>query len=344
MKRTRVLALLHEELIPPHTIEGLSMEEIRPFKMEYDVTVTLEQAGHEVIVAPVGGDLTVIRRAIEEHKPNVCFNMLVNFHGVRAYDAYVASHFELLKVPYTGCNPRGLFLAGDKELSKKVLTYHRVRTPRFMAFHRGEAIPRRIPLGFPAIVKSLAEEASLGISQASIVYDVEALRERIRYVHDKIGTSAIAEEYIKGRELSVGVIGNDRLVVFPPIETAFGKLPPGSEPILTERIKWDLDYQAKIGLTAHPAKDLPEGVPAKIKRIARRVYHALELSGYARVDLRLAEDGSVYVLEANPNPDLSYGEDYSAGAELAGLTYAKLLEKILSLGMRYDPPWVAAGQ
>jgi D-alanine-D-alanine ligase len=252
----------------------------------------------------------------------------------------MASHFELLKAPYTGCNPRGLFLAGDKELSKKVLSYHRVKVPRFVGFQRGRKVPARVALSFPAIVKSLSEEASLGISQASIVYDVEALRERVAYVHERIGTSAIAEEYVEGRELSVGVLGNERVQIFPPIETIFGKLPPGSEPILTERIKWDLAYQDKIGLTARAAAGLEPDIEARIKRTARRVYSALNLSGYARIDLRLAPDGTVYVLEANPNPDLCYGEDFSAGAERVGLSYEQAVQRILTLGMKYSPPWV----
>lgn len=340
MKRLRVVVLLHDDLVPPESIEGLSMAEVRPFKMEYDVLVALENLGHEARVVPVGDDLTVVRRALAEHTPDVCFNMLVSFHGVRAYDAYVASHFELLKAPYTGCNPRGLFLAGDKELSKKVLTYHRVRVPRFVAFPRGRSVPRRVPLGYPVIVKSLSEEASLGISQASIVHDQAALRDRVAYVHERVGTSAIAEEYVEGRELSVGVLGNVRVQVFPPIETIFGELPKGSEPILTERIKWDLAYQEKIGLTARPATDLDAEVLARIKRTARRVYAALNLTGYARVDLRLAPDGALYVLEANPNPDLAYGEDFSAGAERNGLGYEQLVQRILTLGMNYTPPWV----
>jgi D-alanine-D-alanine ligase len=340
MKRLRVLVLLHDHLVPPESIEGLSPAEIRPFKMELDVLAVLAKLGHTAEVVPVGDDLTVVRRAITERPPDVCFNMLVSFHGVRAYDAYVASYFELLKTPYTGCNPRGLFLAGDKELSKKVLTYHRVKVPRFVAYLRGRGVPQRVPLHFPVIVKSLSEEASLGISQASIVDDVDGLRERVVYVHDRVGTNAIAEEYVEGRELSVGVLGNERVQVFPPIETIFGKLPPGSEPILTERIKWDLSYQDKIGLTAQRATDLDPGVEERIRRTARRVYAALNLSGYARIDLRLAPDGTVFVLEANPNPDLAYGEDFGAGAELVGITYEQVVQRILTLGVKYSPPWV----
>jgi len=340
MKRLKVLALMHDNLVPPESIEGLSMAEVRPFKMEYDLTVTLETLGHTVITVPVGDDLSVVRRAITEHAPDLSYNMLVNFHGVRAYDAYVASYFELLKTPYTGCNPRGLFLAGDKELSKKVLTYHRVKVPRFQAFLRGRKVPKKIELGFPVIVKSLSEEASLGISQASIVRDLEGLRDRVTYVHERIGTSAIAEEFIEGREMTIGILGNERVQVFQPIETIFEKLPAGSQPILTERIKWNMAYQEKIGLTARPAVDLGEGVGERIRRTAKRVYSALNLSGYARLDLRLTPEGQVYVLEANPNPDLAYGEDFSAGAELVGISYEQLVQRILGLGLKYSAPWV----
>ncbi len=339
MKRLRVLILLHEGLEPPATVEGLSAATVRPFKMEYDIGVALHNLGHEAILVPVGDDLSVVRRAISEHGPDICFNMLVSFHGVRAYDAYIASYLELLKVPYTGCNPRGLFLAGDKELSKKILAYHRVRVPRFQAFPLGSRVPKRVSLSLPAIVKSLSEEASLGISQASIVHTLEALRERVAYVHERVGTSAIAEEYIEGRELSVGMLGNDRVQVFPPIETLFQNLPPGSEPILTERIKWDLEYQDKIGLTARPAEGLAPELEQRIKRTARRVFAALQLSGYARIDLRLTPEGAVYVLEANPNPDLAFGEDFTAGAERVRLGYEQVVQRILNLGASYKPPW-----
>jgi D-alanine-D-alanine ligase len=186
------------------------------------------------------------------------------------------------------------------------------------------------------IVKSLDEEASRGISQASIVWDDEDLAARVEFVHRNVG-HAIAEQYVEGRELTVGVLGNERLRTFPVWELSFANLPEGTEPIATERVKWDRAYQRKLGVTTGPA-DLPDDVAKRIDRLARRTFRALALSGYARLDLRLSEDGRVHVIEANPNPDLTDDEDFALAADRAGLIYPKLVQRIMNLGMRYRAP------
>ena len=169
--------------------------------------------------------------------------------------------------------------------------------------------------------------------------DLEALRERVDFVHRNVGTSAIAEEFIAGRELTIGVLGNERLTTFPVWEMVFGSLPEGAPRIATSRVKWDHAYQRKIGLRAGPAAPLPDGVAESIARLAKRIYRALELSGYARVDLRVTEEGRAYVLEANPNPDLSAIEDFTASAAAAGLALPQLVQRILNLGLGHHAPW-----
>jgi len=219
---------------------------------------------------------------------------------------------------------------------------HRIPTPGFVVFPRERAV--RIPkkLDYPRIVKSVNEEASLGIAQASIVHDEEKLRERVQFVHRRVGTDAIAEQYVAGRELTIGVLGNERLTTFPVWEMFFDKLPEGSEPIATARVKWDLDYQRRVGIDTGPAKDLTPELAAEVAKIAKRTYRALGLSGYARVDLRLSEEGKLFVIEANPNPDLTREEDFAESAKSAGLDYPSLLQRILVLGMRHQSPWKAA--
>jgi len=339
MKRLRVLALMHEHLVPPASIEGLSEQEINPFRMEYDVLRALRSLGHDIVELGVGDELMPIRRAIEEHAPDVCFNLLTHFFDVGAYHAHVVSHLELLRVPYTGCNPRGLMLAGDKGLSKKILSYHRIRVPKFAVFRLGRAVRTPKKLRFPLFVKSVSEEASTGISQASVVRDEEALRQRVEFVHGNVGTDAIAEEYIEGRELNVSVLGNDRLSAFPVCELTFDNLPDGSEPILTSRIKWDLKYQKKVGVHSVAPTDLAAAKLEQIARMAKRVYRALGLTGYARLDLRLGTDGQVFVIEVNPNPDLCESEDFAASAGQAGIGYDRLIQRIINLGARYQPAW-----
>jgi D-alanine-D-alanine ligase len=341
MKRLRVLVLTHEDLVPPDSLDGFEPKEIQVWKKEYDVARGLRALGHEVQVLGVSHDLLPIRQHVEGFRPHVVFHLLMEFQDVAVYQAHVVSYLELLRVPYAGCNPRGLLIARDKALSKKILRYHRIPVPGFTVFRSGHAI--RVPKGlsYPAIVKSVDEEASLGISQASVVQDEERLRERIAFVHRRIGSDAIVEQYIQGRELTVSVIGNERLQTFPIWELFFDNLPPGSKPIATERAKWDRDYQLRAGIATGPAEGLPEGLAAIIAHLAKRTYRALGLSGYARVDLRLSDDGRVWVLEANPNPDLRSEEDFAASAAEAGISYPKLLHRIVSLGIRYRSPWKA---
>jgi D-alanine-D-alanine ligase len=339
MRRLRVVVLVHEDLIPPASAEGLSLEEVQPFKTEFDVANGLRELGHEVQVLGVSDDLMPIRRLVEGWEVDVVFNLLMEFQDVGAYQAHIASYLELLGVPFTGCNALGILLSRDKALSKKVLRYHRIPTPAFSVFRRGRTVRPRKGLRYPMIVKSVDEEASMGISQASVVHDEEKLRERVGFIHDKVATDAIAEEYVEGRELNVGVIGNDRLTVLPVWEVVFKKLPDGSLPIATARAKFDLAYQKRIGLDSGPARNLGSGVEARIQRIARRVYRELGLSGYARLDLRLAPDDTVYVIEANATPDIAADEDFAYAALETGLRYPQLLQRIVNLGLSWRPRW-----
>jgi D-alanine-D-alanine ligase len=167
MKRSRVLVLLHPDLVPPDDLKGYSEKEIHVWKTEYDVVSTLRGSGHDVRPLGVQDELKPIRDAVEEFKPDVVFNLLEQFHGEAAYDQNVASYLELLQIPYTGCNPRGLMLARGKALSKKLLSYHRIPAPNFAVFAKRRRIRRPARLAFPLIVKSVSEDASIGIAQAS---------------------------------------------------------------------------------------------------------------------------------------------------------------------------------
>lgn len=331
----RIVVLMHEDLVPPDTIDGLTDAQIAPYKTEYDVVVTLRDMGHDVMPLGVSDDLGMIRRAIEHFKPHTCFNLLEEFHGLGVYDAHVVSYLELMRQPYTGCNPRGLMLAHNKALSKMICRYHRIPVPRFAVFQIGRKVRKPSKLAYPLLVKSLTEEGSVGISQASVVYDDEHLTERVQFIHRTVGTDAIAEQYIDGRELYVGVMGNDRLQVLPIWEMIFPKLRDDAPKIATGKVKWDTRYQKKIGLDTQMARGLDEALQLQIQRLCKRIYRSLGLSGYARMDLRLTPEGRAYLIEANPNPNLSYGEDFAESAERAGLGYDQLLHKLISLGMRY---------
>ena len=340
-KKLKVLVLMHENLVPPADITGLSDKQLAELRTEWDVIVALEELGHEVHKLGVGDDLGPIRRAFTELEPDIAFNLLVHFHGVAVYDQHVVSYIELLRKRYTGCNPRGLMLARDKALSKELLAFHRIRVPRHAVFPLGRKAKRPRKLGYPLVVKSLVEEASLGIAQASLVTSDEMLVERVAFMHATFGVVVIAEEYIEGRELYVGVVGNQRLHAFPVWELILDQLPDKAPRIATRKVKWDLDYQKKYHIDTQAA-DLPAGAAEHINKLCTRIYRVLKMSGYARIDLRLAADGAVYVLEANPNPDLQKAEDFAQSALAEGVEYPVLIQRIVNLGLSYQVEWDTA--
>ena len=339
MKSLRTLVVVHSDLLPPASLQGHSDKEIAEWRTEYDVIGALKKAGHTVQPLGVLDSLTELRTALLDWRPDVVFNLLEEFNGIVTYDQHVVAFLELMSQPYTGCNPRGLLLARDKVLCKQLLAFHRIPTPQFAVFRRGERfhLPRRLRL--PLFVKSATEDASLGIAQASVVDDAHKLRERVQFMHEQIKSDALVEEYIEGRELYVGVLGNERLSRLPVWEMEFGSLPESLPAIATRKVKWDRAYQQKYGITTREARELPPLLLARIDRLARRIYRALHLSGYARIDFRLKADGSLYVLEANPNPNLEQAEDFAASAQAAGVGYGKLLERIVRLGMAYRAEW-----
>ncbi len=291
-------------------------------------------SGHEVRPLGVQNELQPIRDAVEDWKPDVVFNLLEEFHGETAYDQNVASYLELLRIPYTGCNPRGLMLARGKDLSKQLLAYHRIPVPAFAVFPMRRKVIRPKRLAYPLIVKSLSKDASRGIAQASVVNADDKLVERVQFIHERIGTAAIAEQYIEGREIYVGVLGSDRLRVLPVWELEFGSIGRRSRPIATERIKHNTDYQERRGVVQGPAENLAPELAAYIRRLAKRICRTLELDGYARIDFRLSAEGVPYFLEANPNPEIARNQEFAEAAAHDGLPYPDLINRILALAIR----------
>ena len=339
MRKLRVLVLVHETLVPPESTSGYTDQEIDEWRTEYDVTASLKAMGHDVRVLGMGDNLAELRGVVTDWKPDIAFNLLEEFQGIVTYDQYVVAFLELMRLPYTGCNPRGMMISRDKVLSKQILSYHRIPTAKFALLPRNRRyqVPRR--LKFPLFVKSATEDASLGISQASIVHDPQKLRERVGFIHEQTSSDALVEEYIEGREIYIGVMGNERITTFPLWELNFGTLPEVMAGIATRKVKWDRQYQRKHGIDTGPAKDLPEGLPPRIAQVARRIYRALCMSGYARIDLRLKPDGRVFVLEANANPNLAQIEDFATSALAASVGYDALLERIMQLGLGYQAAW-----
>jgi D-alanine-D-alanine ligase len=333
-RKLRVVVLMHPSCVPPESREGYSEREYYEWKTEFDVVTTLRALGHEVRPLGVADELGPIRAVIQDWKPHIIFNLLEEFLGRQDFDHHVVGFLELMQVPYTGCHPRGMMLARDKALSKKLLAYHHLVVPRFAVFPRGRFVHRPKGLEFPLIVKSLVDESSLGISQASIVETDEKLRERVAFIHQRNGTDAIVEQYVEGREFYIGLLGNRRVQVLPVWELLFENMPQGAAAIATSQVKHNPEYQRRRGIFQQRAQDLTATLEEYIIRTSRRIARILDLDGYSRIDFRLGVDGKLYFLEANPNPEIASSEEFASAAEEAGRTYAQLIQRILDLGLQ----------
>jgi D-alanine-D-alanine ligase len=253
--------------------------------------------------------------------------------GDRRGDKNIASLLDMLGIKYTGSGPQGLMLSRDKRLCKDILSLHKIRVPGFISIpvKKKQQIPKHIQ--YPLVVKPAFEDSSEGIANASLVNAENALRERAAFIHDRWNQAAIAEEFIEGRELYVGVLGNKKLMVLPVRECHF-QGPQGEGPIMaTYRVKWDYEYRQKWNIKFGFA-ELDDDVLKNIQRICKKVYRILQIRDYGRIDLRLRPDGKIVVLEANPNPDIAYGEEVAEAAEKAGISYEELMGKIIQLALK----------
>ena len=334
----KVLLLVHQDLVPPEEKKSQKIIDLASWKTEYDVLRGLKNLGHDVFVLGIFSDLKPLRQAVETFKPHVVFNLLEEFAGEAMFDQNVVSYLEALGVKYTGCNPKGLILARDKALSKKILSYHGLLVPDFFVLEKGKPVTFPNHLDYPLFVKIINEEGSLGISQASVVTNEKQLRERVDFLFQKYQSSVIVEKYIEGREIYVGVLGNTErsLETLPPLELFFGNMTDTGFAIATNKAKWDLSYRKKQKIKTGKAK-LDPFLEKRISQICKKAFSKLNLNGYVRMDLRLAQDKSVYLIEVNPNPDIGHKEEFSDSASFRGLEYEQLLAKVLSLALLWDP-------
>ncbi|RPH53718.1 MAG: ATP-grasp domain-containing protein [Lysobacterales bacterium] len=335
-KKLKVIMLADESLLPAGDLKDYSEKQRELRKTEFDVRDAIGALGHEVISIGVSDDLSTIRGAIDAHKPDIAFNLVEEFDGIGHFDQHVVSYLELRRQAYTGCNPRGLTLARDKALTKKILAYHGLKVPEFAIFAKRRVTKRPESLAFPLFVKSLTEEGSVGISGASIVRDDEKLMERVRFIHRTTNSTALAEQFIEGREIYVGVMGNDRVTVLPPWEFVMTKKEDGAPLIASDRAKWDPEYQRQVGLKTGPAR-LSKKMQAKLADLSKEIYRLLGMSGYARLDYRVTQEGDAYLLEANPNPQIAKDEDFALSAKHVGIDYPELIEQLIQFGMKYVP-------
>ncbi len=301
---------------------------------ENDVYQALLENKYEVRRLGLFNDVRPLLEEVEEFKPDVIFNQVEAFHQVTRFDKNIAALIELLNIPYTGATPTAITLCNDKGLCKKILRYHRVRTPRFHTFYRNHLVWLPSTIRLPCIVKPLTEEASRGISLASIVDDEKSFIERVNMIHERMGLDAIAEEYIEGRELYVSIIGDQRLRILPPREITFGQLPEDEPRIATYKAKWDDAYRKRWGIKDDFAGKLDDELAEHINDICKRAYRALNIRSYARFDLRVKASGNVYVIEPNANPCIAKEDELAQSANKVGITYPALIRMMVSQALR----------
>jgi len=300
---------------------------------EHHVIPTLRDLHYNVSVLGVVDDIATTLNNLTEQKPDLVFNLTEQLGGDRQMDKNIAALLEMTRIPFTGTGPTGLMLCRDKRLCKQLLSLHRIHVPQFVNISPGHRFRAPKSLRFPLVVKPAFEDSSEGISNASLVTNESALMERVRFVHEGWEQPVTVEEYIQGREFYVGILGNKKLTVLPIRECVFDS-EQGEGPLLaTYRVKWNAEYRKKWNIRFDFA-ELDAPIFSRIERICKKVYRLLQIRDYGRIDLRLTPDNELVILEANPNPDIAYGEEVAEAAEKAGISYENLIDCIVNLALR----------
>lgn len=309
------------------------------------LTGALRALGHEATRIAVASDIQPVIEAVRGAQPDLVFNLTESFDGVSSLDSNLAALLNLLGLRYTGSSPAGLMLAGDKSLAKKVLQFHGIRTPKFATLYRG-AVDWSGDIDFPLIVKPPQEDASIGITGASVVHDLKEMFDRIDALQTEFGSPVMVEEFVEGREFYVGVLGNLTAEALPVIELEFRNFPAGVPRIASWEAKWGRDgtgtaAEAKTsaefaGTTSVFPDGLDEALVERMQQTAVNAFEALRLRDYARIDLRVTPAGEVFVIEVNPNCYLEREAEFAMAAGAAGITYEALVARIVELaGARY---------
>jgi D-alanine-D-alanine ligase len=304
------------------------------FGAENDVYRALLDNGYEARPLGLFNDVRPLLDDVEEFKPDVIFNMVETFGDVTGWDKNIAALLEMLRAPFTGASSTALFMCNDKGLCRKILRFHRLRGPRFHIFYQGHKVwlPRTLTL--PCIVKPLTEEASRGISQASIVDDEKGFIDRVDMIHTRMHQAAIAEEYIDGREIYLSIVGDKRLRVLPAREMTFGQMPEDEPRIATYKAKWDDAYRKRWGIRNDFARKLDKDLEARLADVCKRAYRALNIRSYARFDLRVTAAGQIHVIEPNVNPNIAKDDELAQSARQAGIGYSALIRMIVNQALR----------
>jgi D-alanine-D-alanine ligase len=296
------------------------------------VATALRANGHKPTVLSVHGDVNKLIAGLRETSPDLVFNLLEMFGQNLLGDVGVTGLMDLLGLCYTGCGPGEAYLQQDKGLAKKLLAFDQIRYPDFAVFAADSTLETGGNLHMPLFVKPLRADASIGIDGGSLVHTSTDLMKRVVYIHEELHDSALAEEYIEGREFYVGVLGNNDPIALPAIEMDFSRLHPSKPRIADAKAKWEKGTAEYRG-TRSVLADIPPELVAKLNQAAIGAYRALRVRDYGRVDFRVTDSGEAYVIEVNASCYLERTSEFAVAAKAAGIEYAELIERIVQLAV-----------
>ena len=312
-------------------VEGERPKKKSPDKDVQEVYEALKKVGHNPVYVRLDGTRESLIE-LARSQTDLLFNLVESFAGDDSQDTNIAGYLELLGRRFTGAGSSGLYLAQDKTLAKKIFTFHGIHTPYFTTVYRGR-IEHSHDIQFPVIVKPAREDGSIGIQFGAVCTSIKELMERIDYIHAEFDSPALIEEYIEGRELYVGVVGNEKPQALPVVEMDLSRLPEGTPKIAGSEVKWEEDTEAYKSTKPVFPEDLEEATVTRLQETAVQAFTALQLRDYGRIDFRLAPDGTIHVLEVNPNPYLLAGAELAMAARKSGRSYSALIAEIVDSAM-----------
>jgi D-alanine-D-alanine ligase len=311
--------------------EGERPKKKSPEEDVQQVYEALKKGGHNPVYVRLDGTRESLIE-LAQSQTDLLFNLVESFAGDDSQDKSVAGYLELLGRRFTGAGSSGLHVAQDKTLAKKIFTFHGIHTPYFTTVYRGR-IEHSHDIQFPVIVKPAREDGSIGIQFGAVCSSIKELMERIDYIHAEFDSPALIEEYIEGRELYIGVLGNEKPQALPVVELDLSKLPEGTPRIAGSEVKWEEDSAAYKATKPFFPEDLDEALVTKLQETAVQAFTALQLRDYGRIDFRLAPDNTIHVLEVNPNPYLLASAELSMAAKKSGRSYDALITEIVDSAM-----------
>jgi D-alanine-D-alanine ligase len=332
------IVVLYDRVLVEESEESATTSEKSPVtrtldkkEVEEEVAEVLGRLGHEPVMHEIDGTMKSLL-ALTRLDCDLVFNLCESFADDDTADFKIAAFLELMGRRYTGAGTHGLMLAQDKAVAKKIFAFHGIHTPVFAKSFRGR-LDFSHDLHFPVIVKPAREDGSIGIEFSAVVKSIRELMERMDWLHQHFDSPVLIEEYVEGREMYVGIIGNDKPEALPVVELDLSKLPEGTPRIAAAEVKWGKGTKAYRDTKSLFPTDLSEETVAQLQQTAVAAYQALELRDYGRVDMRLQSDGRVHVIEVNPNPWLSSRAEFAMAARKSGRTYPQLVEELVDLAM-----------